>query len=135
MAEREKLEQVVSERLHGSDEFKRLSEQALTAETELERNEDRVADIKAEAEKKLPSYDHSRLFKYLYDAGYGTPAYKGKGLTRRLDGWVARMIDYPSARRGYDFLRVTPELMAQEVTRRRDKFNELMQRSRRSRIA
>jgi uncharacterized protein YoxC len=126
VAEREKLEQVVSERLHGSDEFKRLSEQALVAETELERNEDRVADIKAEAGKKLPSYDRSRLFKYLYEAGFGTPIYEGKGLTRRLDGWVARMIDYPSARRGYDFLRVTPELMAEEVNRRRDKFNELM---------
>jgi hypothetical protein len=126
VAEREKLEQVVSERLHGSDEFKRLSEQALSAETELERNEDRVADIKEEAGKKLPSYDGSRLFKYLYDAGYGTPAYMGEGLTRRLDGWVARMIDYSSARRGYDFLRVTPELMAEEVTRRRDRFNKLM---------
>jgi hypothetical protein len=37
------------------------------------------------------------------------------------------MIDFASARRGYDFLRVTPELMAQEVTRRREAFNELMQ--------
>lgn len=127
VAEREKLEQVVGGRLHGSDEFKTLSEQALTAETELERNEARVAEMKQQAEKKLPSFDNSRLFKYLYDAGWGTPRYHGEGLTRRIDGWVARMIDFPTARRGYDFLRVTPELMAQEVTRRRDKFNELMQ--------
>ncbi len=127
VAEREKLEQVVSERLYGSDEFKALSEQALAAETELERNEDRVADVVAQAEKKLPSYDRSRLFKYLYDAGYGTPQYQGEGLTRRIDGWVAKMIGFASARRGYDFLRVTPELMREEVTRRRERFNELMQ--------
>lgn len=126
VAEREKLEALVAERLHGSDEFKRLSEQAIAAETELERNEERVAESKTEAAKKLPSYERSRLFKYLYDAGYGTSRYQGKGLTRRIDGWVARMIDYPAARRGYDFLRVTPELMEKEVSRRRDEFNELM---------
>jgi chromosome segregation ATPase len=127
VAEREKLEQVVSERLHGSDEFKTLAEQAIAAETELEKNEDRVGEMTAEAEKKLPSYERSRLFKYLYEAEYGTPLYKGKGLTRRIDGWVAKMIDFAAARRGYDFLRVTPELMAQEVTRRREAFNDLMQ--------
>ncbi len=126
VAEREKLEALVAERLHGSDEFKRLSEQAIAAETELERNEERVAEIKAESAKKLPSYDRSRLFKYLYEAGYGTSRYAGQGLTRRIDGWVARMIDYSAARRGYDFLRVTPELMEKEVSRRRDEFNELM---------
>jgi hypothetical protein len=93
----------------------------------LERNEARVAEMKQQAEKKLPSFDNSRLFKYLYDAGWGTSRYQGEGFTRRIDAWVARMIDFPAARRGYDFLRVTPELMAQEVTRRRDKFNELMQ--------
>lgn len=127
VAEREKLETLVAERLHASDEFKRLSEQALESEQELERNEARVTDIKEEAAKKLPSYDGSRLFKYLYNAGYGTPRYQGTGLTRRLDRWVAGMIDYSSARLGYDFLRVTPELMQQEVTRRRERFNELMQ--------
>ncbi|HYO23909.1 MAG TPA: hypothetical protein VEQ85_03085, partial [Lacipirellulaceae bacterium] len=127
VAEREKLQALVAERLQGSDEFTRLSEQALVAEQELERNEDRVAEMQAEAKKKLPSYERSRLFKYLYDARYGTPEYQGAGLTRRLDGWVAKMIDYSAARQGYDFLRVTPELMAQEVERRRDQFNDLMQ--------
>ena len=127
VAERQKLEALVADRLHGSDDFKKLSEQALAAETELERNEGRVAEIKAEADKKLPSYERSRLFKYLYNAGYGTAEYAGKGLTRSIDAWVAKMIDYASARRGYDFLRVTPELMQHEVGRRRASFNGLMQ--------
>ncbi len=127
VAARQKLEALVAERLHGSDEFKQLSDQALTAETELNRNEDRVEEMQAETKKKLPSYNRSRLFKYLYEAHYGTPEYQGKGLTRRIDGWVAKMINYAAARVGYEFLRVTPELMVQEVTRRRDRFNELMQ--------
>jgi hypothetical protein len=37
------------------------------------------------------------------------------------------MIDFQRARRGYEFLRVTPELMANEVARRRDQFNALME--------
>jgi hypothetical protein len=127
VAERERLEALVAERLHGSEEFKTLSQRALEAERELERNEDRVAEMQGEAKKKLPSYDRSRLFRYLYDAGYGTAKYKGEGFTRRMDAWVAKLIDYHNARRGYDFLRITPELMAQEVSRRRDSFNELME--------
>ncbi|HMO84601.1 MAG TPA: hypothetical protein PKC18_06735, partial [Lacipirellulaceae bacterium] len=126
-SERDQLEQLVSERLHGSDEFRRLSEQAIAAEAELERNEERVAEMKAQAERKLPAYEQSRLFKYLYDAGFGTPQYRAKGWTRRVDRWIARMIDFGAARRGYEFLVATPELMEQEVIRRRMSFNELMQ--------
>ena len=125
--ERQKLEALVAERLHQTEEFKRLSEQALAAERELQRNEERVAEIRSEAKKKMPSFERSRLFEYLHKAGYGTPDYQANGLTRRLDAWVARMIDYPAARRSYEFLRVTPELIEQEVAQRRERFNELMQ--------
>jgi chromosome segregation ATPase len=127
VAEREQLESLVAERLHGCEEFTALSQQALVAEQELNRNEARVTEIQTDAKEKLPSYERSRLFKYLYDAGYATGRYQAGGLTRRLDRWVAKMIDFESSRRGYDFLRTTPELMKQEVSRRRDRFNELMQ--------
>lgn len=127
VAERERLEELLSDRLHGSDEFKTLSQHALEAEQKLEQNEARVQEIKDEAAAKLPSYEKSRLFKYLWDAGYGTAAYQEKGWTRRMDGWVAKLIDYPTARRGYHFLTTTPELMALEVERRRTQFNELME--------
>ena len=127
VAERERLEELVAQRLHATESFTTLSQQALVAEQELNRNEMRVADVEVDAKEKLPSYERSRLFKYLHNAGFGTPRYESKGITRRIDGWIARMIDYGSARRGYNFLRVTPALMAQEVLRRRDRFNELMQ--------
>jgi hypothetical protein len=127
VSQREELEQQVAQRLEGDAEFQRLSKEALIAEKELDRNEDRVAEIKKEAAEKLPSFDESSLFTYLHKRGYGTSGYSKKGLTKRLDGWVAKMINYPRARRSYEFLRVTPELMANEVTRRRDQFNGLME--------
>ncbi|MCA9234394.1 MAG: hypothetical protein KDA44_02935 [Planctomycetales bacterium] len=127
VAERERLEELLSERLHGSEEFQTLSARALDAEQELQRNEARVAEIQAEAAEKLPSYENSKLFMYLWDAGYGTAAYQAEGWTKRMDRWVAKLIDYPAARRGYHFLKATPELMAQEVDRRRLQFNDLME--------
>lgn len=127
VAKREELEKLVARRLEEDTEFQRLSKEALAAETELNRNEDRVEEIKQEAAKKLPSYEKSSLFQYLHKRGFDTPGYTKGGLTRRLDRWVASLIDYPRARRSYEFLRVTPELMAQEVLRRRDQFNALME--------
>lgn len=127
VARREELEKIVAQRLEGDLEFQRLSKEALSAEQELNRNEQRVTEIKTEAAEKLPSYEKNRLFKYLHERAYGTAEYKKTGMTEKLDRWVAKMIDYPRARRSYDFLRVTPELVTQEVTRRRDQFNGLME--------
>lgn len=127
-AERERLEALLAERLHASDQFQVLSKQALEAELELEKNEGRVAEINQEAAEKLPSYNKSRLFQYLFERGYGTGEYQQQGWTKRLDGWVAKMINFPSARRSYQFLKTTPPLMEQEVERRRELFNQLMEK-------
>ena len=127
VAERERLENIVAERLKALDRFQQLSKQALLAEQELQRNEERIAEIQQEASEKLPAYDKNRMFRYLYDRGFGTSEYKKKGLTRTLDRWVAKFVKFGRSRRGYDFLRVTPELMSAEVVRRREQFNVLME--------
>jgi len=127
VVERERLEEIVAGKLKAHKKFQQLSKQALLAEQELQRNEERIAEIQQEASEKLPAYDKNRMFRYLYDRGFGTPEYKKKGLTRTLDRWVAKFVKYSRSRRGYDFLRVTPELMAAEVVRRREQFNVLME--------
>jgi hypothetical protein len=127
VAQREELEKEVARRLENDAEFQRLSKEALVAEKELNRNESRVDEIKQEASEKLPSYEKSGLFQYLHKRGFGTSGYSKGGLTKRLDNWIARLINYNKAKRGYEFLRVTPELMTQEVGRRRDQFNGLME--------
>src|SRR5262249_52965507 len=58
---------------------------------------------------------------------FGTSEYQGRGLIFELDQWVAKLIRFNEARAGYDFLKKAPELVASEVGRRRDQFNELMQ--------
>ena len=89
---RDELESQLASRLRAHPEFQTLSEQALAAETELKRNELRVAEMRDEVAEKLPAYEKSKLFKYLHRRGYGTAEYKGKGLTKQLDGWVALML-------------------------------------------
>jgi chromosome segregation ATPase len=127
VAERERLEARVAETLKGNDDFQQRSKLALQAEQQLHRNEQRVAEIQREAAEKLPAFENSRLFTYLYGRGYGTLDYQAKGLTLELDRWVAGLIRFGEARAGYEFLKSTPALVAAEVDRRRARFNELMQ--------
>ena len=127
VAARERLEAQVAESLKGNGDYQERSTLALQAEQSLHRNEQRVADITSEAEAKLPAYKSSRLFRYLLERGFGTTDYAAKGWTRSIDSWIAGMIDFANARIGYDFLTKTPQLVAEEVTRRREQFTNLME--------
>ncbi len=106
--------------------FQELSRRALEAEAELKRDEERVAEIATEAQHKLPAYERSRLFQYLIDQRFGTPQYRGRGVIRRLDRWVAGLVEYETASRSYRFLQTTPGLMDAETARRKAEFHGLM---------
>jgi hypothetical protein len=54
-----------------------------------------------EQDSKGASYRDDPLFMYLYGRGYGTTSYRARGLTRWLDGKVARLIGYHDARPNY----------------------------------
>ncbi len=75
-AQRDELQLQLANRLKDHEDFQQLSEQALTAENLLKRNELRVAEMRDEVAEKLPAYEKSRLFQYLFRRGYGTSKYK-----------------------------------------------------------
>ena len=124
--QRDELQEVVANRLKGMQEYVDLSIEAAKAEQRLTANEQRLEQVEQESSQKLPSYDNSRLFKYLYDRNFGTGNYEGAGFIRRMDRRLARFIGYSKARQSYQFLKMTPKLMAAEIERRRHQFNELM---------
>jgi hypothetical protein len=124
--QREALKQTVASALAENPEFQNLSKQALDAEVKLHRNEECLAEVLEEARTKLPAYERSRLFSYLYQRKFGTEAYQSRGFTRRMDRFVAQLIDYYPARTSYEFLTKTPRLMQEELTRRRGEFDALM---------
>ena len=49
----------------------------------LKADEERAEELQLEAAEKLPPYDRSRLFCYLHERKFGTPAYPYRGWTRR----------------------------------------------------
>ena len=126
LTEQARLQAVVQTELQAHAEFPLLSKQAVEAEAALHRDEKRVADVQKGASEKLPTYERSSLFQYLHRRRFLTPVYTARGWTRRLDRWVSDLIGYPTAKRGYEFLKTTPVLMQNELTRRREVFHQLM---------
>ena len=83
---------------------------------------------KQEAQEKLPSFEESTLFSYLQECRFGTPEYTGKGLQRRWDRWVAKLIDYDQSKRSYDHLRTSPEGLEDLVEQKRQAYQKLIDR-------
>jgi chromosome segregation ATPase len=106
-----KLEQLLSV----DPQFKALTAEAGQLQLRIDRGEANLKEIEADAREKLPAYENSSLFKYLHDRGFGTPQYEHRGFTRRMDRWVAKMIDYKRAKHGYEFLKTTPGRMGEKL--------------------
>jgi hypothetical protein len=125
---RDELEIQVASRLKDDTEFQRLSREAAQMEARLQQNEARAREMQSSAKEKLPPYERSSLFQYLFRRGFATSDYKATGMTKSLDKWVAKLIDFPKARNGYEFLKNTPKLMTDEVARRQAEFKTLMEK-------
>lgn len=69
---------------------------------------DKTTQAEADREQKGRPYRDDPLFMYLWERRFGTAAYKKAGLTRALDGWVARLIAYPKAQANFAMLNEIP---------------------------
>ncbi|MGB7343743.1 MAG: hypothetical protein WBD20_06000 [Pirellulaceae bacterium] len=116
----------VESALRQDQEFAQLSDRAAVAEAALERAEANLNEIEQDAASKLPAYDNSKLFRYLYDQGFGTPKYPKRGFTRRMDRSIAKLIDFNKAKQGYEFLKTTPEQMRKIIATDRQSFDTVM---------
>ena len=125
-AEQDRIVAKVERELRENERFMELSDRAAMAEAALERAEANLHEIDQESARKLPAYDQSSLFRYLYDRGYGTDQYTYKGLTRRMDRWVARYIDFAKAKQSYEFLLKTPDKMRQIIAEDRRSLDTVM---------
>jgi hypothetical protein len=71
----------------------------------------------ADREAKGAPYMDDPLFRYLWERRFRTPAYKAKGLTRSLDGWVAKVCGYDAAHLNYARLIELPDRLAEHAAR------------------
>lgn len=127
------LSQQLTEQLAADEHFSQLAERAGAAEAALERAEGRLAEVKEDATQKLPAYEQSTLFQYLYERGLGTEAYRNRGLTRRMDRWVGKLIGYQQAKKSYEFLRDTPRHMQAIVAEDRENLETVLKELERQR--
>ena len=132
-AEQDRIAAEVERELRENERFIQLSDRAAMAEAALERAEANLHEIDQESARKLPAYDQSSLFRYLYDRGYGTEIYTYKGFTRRMDRWLARYIDYAKAKQSYEFLTKTPDQMRQIIAEDRQSLDIVMSELEKSR--
>ena len=126
VAEQNEISAVVESRLQEDSSFVQLADRAAAAEVALQRAESNLHEIDQDAVRKLPAYQSSALFKYLYDRNYGESEYRSRGLTRRIDRWLARYIGFTKAKQGYDFLKQTPDQMRKIIADDRSAFNVVM---------
>ena len=123
----------VERRLQEDGDFVQLSDRAAIAEATLERAEANLQEIDQESVRKLPGYESSSLFQYLYKQEFGTPQYRKRGVTRRVDRWLARYINYSKAKQGYEFLKQTPGQMREIIADDRQSLDVVMKELERKR--
>lgn len=70
---------------------------------------------KADRAEKGAPYEADPLFAYLWKRRFRTPDYRGAGLTRMLDGWVARLCGYDGAWLNYTRLVELPDRLAEHA--------------------
>lgn len=76
-------------------------ERARTAESIAEEANMKADQAQEDMAEKAKPFQDDPLFIYLWDRGFGTTEYSGGLFSRFMDGWVARVIKYESARVNY----------------------------------
>lgn len=90
--------------LEADPQWQQLQAQCEKSARALEESEELFAALKAEVAEKLPAYTRDPALLYLIVSGFGTAQYDRKGLFARLDGFLARRIDFTEQKRHYDLL-------------------------------
>jgi len=112
--------ETVRSRLPADPEWRKLDEAAQAAERVAVHAEQKTALAEQDRVQKGKPYEDDPLFAYLWARGYGTPRYSAGGITRLMDGFVARVARYEPARRNFAVLTELPAKLAEHAARTRE---------------
>lgn len=104
----DEAEATLQKHLDLDPEYREQRETAEEAERKARHASESAERREAELVEKGAAYHNDPLFMYLWQRAYGTPTYRGSGLTRWLDGKVARLVGYGDARANYARLKEIP---------------------------
>jgi len=88
--------------------YQQKEENWQTAVKQAKNADEKASQSEADKDEKGKPYENDSLFLYLWRRRYLTPDYEGGWLTRSLDGWVAKLIDFEDARSNYFMLTELP---------------------------
>ncbi len=111
----EDLSKQLTDKLSSDPELQSLSKAVAEGQARLEQATANLEAVEGDAKTKLPSYEQSRLFQYLWRSEFETDRYGRRGISRRIDRWLARLIDYSKASGSYRFLTSAPRMMRQVI--------------------
>lgn len=133
-AEREKaadhLDEImekIEDRLAEDPAFIAQEQRAETSRKMAEAARAKARQAEEDRDRKGIAYESDPLFLYLWNRGFGTPAYSSGGIIRLLDRWVARLIRYHDARPNYSMLTEIPIRLDAHATDLEDRAHEEMQ--------
>lgn len=95
-------------RLDADPDYSTQRESAEQAERKALHAAEKAGRSEEERQQKGEAYRQDRLFTYLWERHYGLPEYEAGGLTRWLDGKVARLIGFADARANFSRLNDIP---------------------------
>ncbi|MGD8498076.1 MAG: hypothetical protein PVG82_04165 [Chromatiales bacterium] len=102
-------------RLDKDPAYREQRARAEEAERKAAHADDKAQRSQNELDAKGRAYRDDPLFMYLWRRDYGLPAYKANGLTRWLDGKVARLIGFADARANFARLSEIPRRLREHA--------------------
>lgn len=117
----------ISKHLKEDDAYQVQAQRASEAVAKADKAEEKASEAEQSREEKGKPYRDDSLFMYLWQRGYSTPDYNGGTLTRQLDGWVSKLIDYGDARANYYMLNELPVRLREHATRQRQIADQELQ--------
>ena len=107
--------------LDADPDYRAQRELAEQAERKALHADGKAARSEEERQSKGEAYKQDPLFNYLWERKYGLPEYAAGGLTRWLDGKVARLIGFADARANFSRLNEIPLRLCEHAGQLRDR--------------
>ncbi|RJS94152.1 hypothetical protein [Salinisphaera sp. Q1T1-3] len=103
--------------LQADADYRRAAQDYERTRQTLSDLQDRLTDARAELEAKRGAFEQDRLFVYLLNRGYASQHYARWGWARRIDDWIATIVDFNNAYADYSLLKDMPAWLEENITR------------------
>jgi hypothetical protein len=115
LAAYEELTDEVEKQVEADPAYQALKQSVENARSIATRATQKLELAKTDRAAKSAPYESDPLFSYLWKRKFRTPDYRAGGLTRMLDGWVARLCRYDEAYLNYARLTELPDRIAEHL--------------------